>query len=346
MAQPHDSFWELERKNRRETALLVVVFIVLFTALGCGLDLVFGNLRIIDGQISGVPLLTVIALVIGSIQSLLSYFGGAALVLASVHARPLVPDSPKEQAVLDVVGEMALAARMPVPRAYIIDDVAPNAFATGRDPRHSVICVTRGLVDEMDREELQGVLGHEMAHVRDYDIRTMMMIAVLVGGIALLADFVYRWSWFGGFGARDGRGDRDSSDGSGGNAGALIAIAVFILAALAPIFSQLIAMAVSRQREYLADAASVEFTRNPRALLRALERLAQTESPLKNASRGIAHLFIVNPLEGTGDDDEGFFANLLSTHPPLGKRIARLRALAGEGGADTAAVAAAGATPA
>ncbi|MEA2679102.1 MAG: heat shock protein HtpX [Candidatus Binataceae bacterium] len=346
MAARHDSFWELERRNRRETALLVVVFILLFTALGCGLDFVFGNLRIIDDQITGVPLFTIIALVIGSIQSLVSYFGGAALVLASVHARPLLPDSPKEQTVLDVVGEMALAARMPVPRAYVIDDAAPNAFATGRDPQHSVICVTRGLIDEMDREELQGVLGHEMAHVRDYDIRTMMMIAVLVGGIAMLADFVYRWSWYGGFGARDGRGDRDSSSGGSGNAAALIAVAVFILAALAPIFSQLLAMAVSRQREYLADAASVEFTRNPRALLRALEHLAQTESPLKHASRGIAHLFIVNPLEGAGDDGEGFFANLLSTHPPLSKRIARLRAVAGEGGPDIAAVAVAGASPA
>jgi heat shock protein HtpX len=346
IAARHDSFWELERRNRRETALLVVVFILLFTALGCGLDFVFGNLRIIDDQITGVPLFTIIALVIGSIQSLVSYFGGAALVLASVHARPLLPDSPKEQTVLDVVGEMALAARMPVPRAYVIDDAAPNAFATGRDPQHSVICVTRGLIDEMDREELQGVLGHEMAHVRDYDIRTMMMIAVLVGGIAMLADFVYRWSWYGGFGARDGRGDRDSSSGGSGNAAALIAVAVFILAALAPIFSQLLAMAVSRQREYLADAASVEFTRNPRALLRALEHLAQTESPLKHASRGIAHLFIVNPLEGAGDDGEGFFANLLSTHPPLSKRIARLRAVAGEGGPDIAAVAVAGASPA
>ena len=118
------------------------------------------------------------------------------LVLASVHARELTPDTPKHQMVLDVVREMALAARMPVPKAYMIDDPAPNAFATGRDPEHSVICVTQGLVDKMDREELQGVLGHEMAHVRDYDIRTMMMIAVLVGGIAMLADFVYRSMWY------------------------------------------------------------------------------------------------------------------------------------------------------
>jgi len=329
MAERHDSFWELEHRNRRETALLVIVFMALFSALGCGLDFVFGNLRVIEGKVTGVPILTVAALLIGSIQSIASYYGGAALVLASVHARPLLAESTKEQTVLDVVSEMALAARMPVPRAYVIDDTAPNAFATGRDPAHSVICVTRGLVDEMDREELQGVLGHEMAHIRDYDIRTMMMIAVLVGGIAMLADFVYRWSWFGGFGARDG-GDRDRSEG--GNAGALIAIAVFILAALAPLFSQLLAMAISRQREYLADAASVEFTRNPRALLRALEEIAKTESPLKSASRGVAHLFIVNPLEAAaGDDSEGFFANLFSTHPPLSKRIARLRALAGQG---------------
>jgi len=238
----------------------------------------------------------------------------------------LAADTPKHQMVLDVIREMALAARMPVPRSYIIDDPAPNAFATGRDPEHSVICVTAGLVDEMDREELQGVLGHEMAHVRDYDIRTMMMIAVLVGGIALLADFFIRWSWFGGFGG--GRRDRDNRNS--GDAGALIMIAVFVLAAVAPIFSQLLAMAISRQREYLADASSVEFTRNPRALLRALERIAQTESPLKHASRGVAHLFIVNPLHGAREDNEGFWANLFSTHPPLSQRIVRLRALIGE----------------
>src|SRR5579864_7922341 len=328
MAQGRSDFWELERTNRRETVALVVVFLVLFCALGFGLDFVIGTLRIIDGHLVGFPVLTIAALVIGSIQALASFYGGAGLVLASVHARPLMPDSLNQQMVLDVMREMAVAAQMPVPRAYIIDDEAPNAFATGRDPEHSVICVTQGLVDTRDREELQGVLGHEMAHIRDYDIRTTMMIAVLVGGIAMLADFVYRWMWFGGFGGGGGR--RGGSRDEGGNAGAIIAIAVLILAVLAPIFSQLIAMAVSRQREYLADAASVEFTRNPRALLRALERIAQVESPLKTASRGVAHLFIVNPLEGAQEDDEGFLDNLLSTHPPLSRRIARLHALLGE----------------
>jgi heat shock protein HtpX len=224
---------------------------------------------------------------------------------------------------------MATAARMPVPKPYLIDDPAPNAFATGRDPAHSVICVTQGLVDQMDREELQGVIGHEMSHVADYDIRTMMMIAVMVGGIAMLSDFVYRWMFFGGFGARGRNGS-----GRDNNAAALITVAVIVLAAVAPIFSQLLAMAVSRQREYLADASSVEFTRNPRALLRALEHIAQIESPLKQGTAGTAHLFIVNPREGVREDDEGFFANLFSTHPPLSRRIARLRALLGAAGAN------------
>src|SRR5260370_28053185 len=154
------------------------------------------------------------------------------MVLASVHARPLVPDSPKHQIVIDVVQEMAVAAQMPVPHAYIIDDEAPNAFATGRDPQHSVICVTQGLVDTMDREELQGVLGHEMAHIRDYDIRTMMMIAVLVGGVAMLADFVRRLMWSARFGA-GGRRRRSRDDVC--HTDHLIAIAVLLLPFLAPI---------------------------------------------------------------------------------------------------------------
>jgi heat shock protein HtpX len=343
MAAARADFWEMERRNRRQTALLVAVFVALFAALGCGLDFEFGNLAIVDGALVGFPLLTMIALVFASFQSLLSYYGGASLVLASVQARELTPDTPRHQMVLDVVREMALAARMPVPKAYLMDDPSPNAFATGRDPEHSVICVTQGLLDTMDREQLQGVIGHEMAHVRDYDIRTMMMIAVLVAGVAMLADFMYRSMWYtGGIGGGRRRGGDDREDG-GGNAGAIIALVVFILGVLAPIFAQLLAMAVSREREYLADAASVEFTRNPRALLRALERIAETESPLRRASRGTAHMFIVNPLEGAREVDEGFFANLFSTHPPLSRRIARLRAMAGEMPVDASAPVAEGA---
>jgi heat shock protein HtpX len=329
------NFRALEATNRRQTAFLVVAFVALFGALGLGLDFAARDFSIVNGEFVGFPVLMVAALVFAGVQSIVSYYSGASLVLLSVHARPLTADSPKHEMVLNVINEMAIAARMPAPKPYLMDDPSPNAFATGRDPTHSVICVTQGLVDQMDREEMQGVIGHEMSHVADYDIRTMMMIAVMIGGIAMLSDFVYRWMFFGGFGGR-GR----SSDNRDNQAAMLITVAVIILAAVAPIFSQLLAMAVSRQREYLADASSVEFTRNPRALLRALEHIAKIESPLKQGTAGTAHLFMVNPREGLHDDSEGFFANLFSTHPPLSKRIARLQALLGSASPTTIAAAA------
>jgi heat shock protein HtpX len=332
------NFRSLEATNRRETVLLVLAFMFLLGALGLGLDVAAGDVAIVDGHLVGFPVLTIAALVFAGVQSMVSYFSGASLVLLSVHATPLTPSTNQDQILLDVISEMATAARMPVPKAYLIDDPSPNAFATGRDPKHSVICVTQGLVDQMDREEMQGVIGHEMSHVADYDIRTMMMIAVMAGGIAMLSDFVYRWMFFGGFGERGGRSSNSRDD----QMAALIKIAVIILAAVAPIFSQLLAMAVSRQREYLADASSVEFTRNPRALLRALEHIAKIESPLKAGTAGTAHLFIVNPREGLRDDNEGFFANLFSTHPPLSRRIARLQVLLGAAGATTLDVAPSG----
>ena len=324
------NFRALEATNRRETALLVAAFVLLFGALGLGLDFAARDFSLVNGQLVGFPVLMVAALLFAGVQSLVSYYSGASLVLLSVHARPLTADTAKHAMVLDVINEMAIAARMPAPKPYLIDDPSPNAFATGRDPAHSVICVTQGLVDQMDREEIQGVIGHEMSHVADYDIRTMMMIAVMVGGIAMLSDFVYRWMFFGGFGGR-----RSSNNDRDNQSAMLITLAVIILAAVAPLFSQLLAMAVSRQREYLADASSVEFTRNPRALLRALEHIAKIESPLKQGTAGTAHLFIVNPREGLRDDNDGFFANLFSTHPPLSKRIARLQALLGAGSATT-----------
>jgi heat shock protein HtpX len=312
-------FRALEASNRRDTVVLIGAFMLLFLLLGCGFDFFAGTLQIHNGHLSGAPVFMVIALIFASVQSMISYFAGAPLILLSVHAQPLAGDSPKHQMVLDVIQEIALASRLPVPKAYFIPDPAPNAFATGRDPTHSIICVTQGLIDNMDREEIQGVIGHEMSHVADYDIRTMMMVAVLVGGIAMLSDFMVRASFF--------RGNSRDSDRNGG--GGIFFLLIFVLAIVAPFLSQLIAMAVSREREYLADASSVEFTRNPRALLRALQRIAETESPLKEGTRGTAHLFIVSPLAADADDNGGFFANLLSTHPPLSKRIERLQAMVG-----------------
>ena len=334
MAPAATDFRALEATNRRETIVLVAVMMTILAVLGFLLDVWAGTFAIINGQPTGFPVLTTAALAFGAVQAITAFYGGASLVLMSVHARPLTPDSAAHKTVLDVINEMAIAARLPVPAAYVMDDPSPNAFATGRDPRHSVLCVTQGLIDQMDREELQGVIGHEMSHIADYDIRTMMMVAVMVGRIAMLSDFAYRVMFF--TGGRGGRGSRENSNG-GNDSGALLAVAVLILAALAPILSQLVAMAVSRQREYLADASSVEFTRNPRALLRALEKIAQVESPLKAGTAGTAHLFIINPREGLRNDDEGFFDNLFSTHPPLNKRIERLRAMAGAGGSSPSA---------
>ncbi len=311
-------FRALERQNRRDTVVLVTSFILLFLVIGGAFDFFAGTLRFRQGHLYGAPIFMGLALIFASIQSTVSYFGGAPLILLSVHAQELTPDTAKHKMVLDVIQEMSIASRLPLPKAYFIPDPAPNAFATGRSPEHSVICVTQGLIDNMDREELQGVIGHEMSHIADYDIRTMMMVAVLVGGIAMLSDFMIRASFFSSM-------DRDSDRRDNG----IAAIIMIVLAVLAPLLSQLIAMAVSRQREYLADASSVEFTRNPRALLRALQRIAETESPLKEGVRGTAHLFIVNPLAANADDEGGFFANLLSTHPPLRKRIERLQAMLG-----------------
>jgi heat shock protein HtpX len=317
-------FRSLERSNRRRTAVLIAVFALILGVLGFCLDVLVGDLRLDQEGVTGFPILTVTALVIAAVQALVSYYAGASLVLAAMHASPLKPVSPKHQMALDVAREMALAARLPTPTLYLVDDPAPNAFAVGRDPNHAAICVTQGLLDVMDREELQGVIGHEMAHIRDYDVRTMTIVAVMVGAIALLVDFLSRWIWFG-EGSQDDREQRSQGGG-------LIGLAVLVLGLLAPLLSQLIAMAVSREREYLADAASVEFTRNPRALLRALEQIAATPSPLKHASRATAHMFIVNPIaEAESADDEGLFAALFSTHPPLARRIERLRAMLGQG---------------
>ena len=213
------NFRTLEATNRRETAVLVVAFMLLLGALGLGLDIAARDVAIVDGHLVGFPVLTIAALVFAGVQSMVSYYSGASLVLLSVHGRPLTADTPKHQMVLDVINEMATAARMPVPKPYIIDDPSPNAFATGRDPAHSVICVTQGLVDQMDREELQGVIGHEMSHVADYDIRTMMMIAVMVGGIAMLSDFVYRWMFWGGFGGRGQEQQQSRQPGCGADHG-------------------------------------------------------------------------------------------------------------------------------
>jgi heat shock protein HtpX len=202
-----------------------------------------------------------------------------------------------------------------MPKVYIIDDGAPNAFATGRDPKHASVAVTSGLLQKLDKAELEAVLAHEMSHVGNYDIRVMTITVVLVGLIALMADFFMRWTWY-------GAGGRRSNKDRGGAAAILIIVAI-VMAILAPIAAQLIHLAISRQREYLADASGALLSRNPDALARALEKIAADPDPLEEANKATAHLYFSNPLR----EHRSFLNNLFSTHPPVAERVRLLRAM-------------------
>jgi heat shock protein HtpX len=299
--------------NRRNSVLLALLVILILGALGL----------LIGWAVTGDPRAALpsmaIAIAVGLVASLLSYFAGDALVLATSGAREVTErDQPQ---LLNVVQEMAIAANVPMPRVYLIDDTAPNAFATGRDPKHASVAITIGLAQKLDREELQGVLAHELSHVRNFDIRFSLMVGVLVGSIALLADFFLRFTFWGG-----GRRSRSSSSSGGGGIQIVIMLMALALAVLAPIMARLVQMAVSRQREYLADASGVELTRNPYGLERALAKIALDTEPLEVANRATQHLYFENPIKGVS----GRTSNLFSTHPPVIDRINRLRALTGE----------------
>jgi heat shock protein HtpX len=311
------TFYSEESANRRSSFLLVLVVIAFLGLFGFAIGYAIG-------YANGDPIVwaigaVAIAVAFGVLSALGSYYGGDQLVLASSHAQEVQPEQAPQ--LYNVIGEMATAAGVPMPKVYIIDDPSPNAFATGRDPQHSSIAVTSGLLQKMNREELQGVIGHEMSHVRNYDIRFTLIVGVLVGSIALLAQLFLRYTfWFGG----GRRSNNDNNSGGGGLAILFLVIGV-VMAILAPIFTALVQMAVSRQREYLADASSVELTRNPHGLESALAKLASDNEPLHSANGATQHLYIVNPLKKLGGGSA-----LFSTHPPIVDRINRLRQLTGD----------------
>jgi heat shock protein HtpX len=228
------------------------------------------------------PIATLSALVFAMVTTVTAYNFGGELILRSVGAETLDIERPEHRELHNVVSEMALASGCPMPRAFVVFDPAPNAFATGRDEKSSSICVTTGLLALLNREETQGVIAHEMAHIRNNDILVMMLVSVLLGGVALLADWAQR-SFFRSRHLRRGPGRHF-----------LIAIPLLVLVVLSPLISRLLAMAVSRQREYLADATAVEFTRNPLGLAKALEKIRDGAMPFQKATRGTAHLFIAN----------------------------------------------------
>ncbi len=211
-----------------------------------------------------------------------------------------------------IVENLTITAGLPLPRIYTIDDTAINAFATGRDPKHAVVCVTTGCLSRLDKTELEGVLAHEISHIGNYDIRFMTLVVVLVGTITLLADWLLRFSFFGGKSR-----DRDSGSNP-------LAIAGLVLALLSPIIATLLQLAVSRQREFLADSTGALLTRYPEGLAKALEKISADQEPLEAANKATAHLYIANPLKNH-HDSVGWFAGLFNTHPPVEERIKRLR---------------------
>ena len=291
------------RSNIAKTYLLMSVFIglviaigyVLGYALGYGSDFVW------------------IATLFAVISSFSSYWWGDKLVLAMSGARPA--DRKKDFDFFTVAENLSIAAGMPKPKLYIIEDTAMNAFATGRDPEHAVVCATTGLLTKLERRELEGVIAHELSHVKNYDTRLLAVVSVLAGTVVFLSDMFMRNLWWG------GRRSRDDNNNSGG----IILVIGIVLAILTPIFATLMQMALSRRREFLADASGADLTRYPEGLARALAKLTNDKEVLEAATNATAHLYIANPFKGKSYS--AWFSNMFNTHPPIEERIKRLRAM-------------------
>lgn len=290
-------------QNKRNSFFLVIVFVLLILILAevVGLYTGLGYYALIFAGIFSI------------IMVLTSYLSGDKVILAISRARPI--DKKDNPQLYNVVEELAIAGGLPLPKVYIIEDTAPNAFATGRNPKAASIAVTTGLLQKLNRSQLQGVIAHELSHVKNYDILFCTIIAVLVGVVALLCDFMRRSMYYGGRA-------RSNRRGKGGGGEAVILLIALLLAIFAPLFAQIIRFAVSRQREYLADASSVALTRYPEGLASALLLIAKDKEILEAANRATQHLYIVNPIKPFETRAQN---NVFSTHPPIEERVMRLR---------------------
>lgn len=278
--------------NKRNTILIMAVFVGIISAIGWAISYYFGNTSITYWVIGG-----------AAVYALIQYFAASKLAVAMTGAEEIQKkDNPR---FYRIVENLAITTGMDMPKVYIIDDPAPNAFATGRDPKHAIVAATTGLIEIMNDQELEAVMAHEMGHVKNYDIRVSMIAFGLVSVIGLLSDIVLRMIFFG--------------DNRSNNSNPIVLVVGIIVIVLAPIIAAIVQMAVSRQREYLADASGAMTTRNPEGLASALEKLGKYTRPMKHQSTSTAHLFFANPLK------PGFFSRLFSSHPPIEDRIARLR---------------------
>jgi heat shock protein HtpX len=305
LEQEHVLVYDRIGQNRRNTILLLVLFVAILAGLSIAIGIVLGM------PYPLAPLLIIPFLAF----ALISYYASTNVVLGISGAHEVTKE--QEPELYRTVENLCIGSGLPMPKVYVIEDGAPNAFATGRDPEHAAVCATRGLLQKLDHLELEGVMAHELSHVGNYDIRVMTIVVVLAGLAALMADFMFRLTYF-------GAGSRRGNRGKGGGAAVLIIYAIAILGViLAPIAAKLIQFAVSRQREYLADASGALLTRHPEALARALEKIAADPEPLEHANKATAHLYIENPLK----EHRSFLNNLFSTHPPIEERIRLLRAM-------------------
>ena len=296
--------------NKRRSTLLIVAFVVVVMAVAWAFNLLIG----------GGPVGAAVALTIAAGVALASYWKSDAVALAMSHARPA--DPVEFARVHNLVEGLCIAAGLPKPRLYVVDDEAPNAFATGRDPKHAAIAVTTGLLTKLDRIELEGVLAHELSHVKNYDILVSTLAVTMVGMVVLLSDFGLRFLWWG------GPRHRNDQRNGGAGPGAVLAVAGFALLLLAPLAGKLMQLAVSRRREALADVSGVSLTRYPPGLISALEKLRDDKTVVHSGSRATAHLWIEAPV--AREDSEGRLAwvgRLFDTHPPLEQRIEALREL-------------------
>lgn len=301
--------------NQRRSAALVAVFILFFLFIGAAIDYLYFDAFTPVGP--AIPLATIFSLAFATFSTLTAYYGGSDIILSSLGAEKLNLKIPEHRELHNIVTEMALASGSAMPRVYVIFDPAPNALATGTNEKNAAICVTSGLLTLLDREETQGVVAHEISHIRNEDVLLMTLVSILLGGIAILSD----WGRRGFYSSRTGRHLSKKNP--------LVFIPLLILIALSPLVARLLAMAVSRQREYLADATAAQYTRNPGGLAQALEKIHDAAMPFHKATRGTAHLFFVNPLRRRIDERDSRLADLLASHPPIARRIQLLYQMAG-----------------
>ncbi len=308
------NIYEVRNANKRKSVLVIASFILFVSTAIYFISQAFAIYFGVD--VGGIGIAG-IALIISGITSFISYYYSDRIILSISRAKPA--NKHEHFNLYTATENLSSAAGLPMPNLYVIDDSAPNAFATGRDPNHAVVAVTSGLLSKLNRTELEGVIAHELSHVRNYDIRLMSIVSVLVGTIALMADFFLRASFYG--------RNRDS-DRKSGQMGAILLVVGLLFAILSPIIAQLIQLAISRQREFMADAGAVEITRQPGGLISALYKISNDHEPLEVANKATAHLYIINPLKEHKGDAIGLFASMFNTHPPLAKRIAALQKMA------------------